>query len=205
MGPGGRRQAHTRLNDVGHQQVAIVRRPFEQDPQRLGEGCVVAPGAQEHSDRAQAQEAECVEYLRSLLTGAETGQDFETAQRTEQFGLRPVVRVRPVFRTDPLCGESRPGLFPVGVDLDGQRLLGGEDFQQEGQLTAEPDGARRSELPFRVLGHHRLQGRRPSAARDAAWARRGGRPSTVPPRARPWGRRAPATGPVPHGSPRRRA
>ncbi|GAA3212532.1 hypothetical protein GCM10020256_12010 [Streptomyces thermocoprophilus] len=160
----GPRQAAARRHGGGHQWRAIVRRPFEQGAQGLGEGLLTGAGSQQSDHRAKAVHPEVFQEVCGLVAVAESGQDLEAAERVEQFGLGPVVRVGAVTAAGLLGGEGRAGLVPVRMHLDGQRLLGGQHLQQERQSAAEPPGAGAPQLPVRIAGHGVQERRGPSVA-----------------------------------------
>jgi hypothetical protein len=62
--------------------------------------------------------------------------------------------------------ETGLSLPPARMDLDGQRLLSSQDFEQEGQPPTEVVPARGPELPVRISRDHSIERQIPPCTRQ---------------------------------------
>jgi hypothetical protein len=84
----------------------------------------------------------------------------------EELRFRPIVYVGTHAVAAPFGCETGLSLPPVGMDLDGQRLLGSQYFEQEGQPSTEAVPARDSQFPVRIGRDHSIKRQIPPCARE---------------------------------------
>lgn len=136
--------------------------------QHLAQCGLFGVGVQEVDVRLEGVDVEGGEQGGGLERGAETAQAVELREGADEFRLVVGVLVVAVARVDRdsaplLVLVALPGLFEVGVDLEGEGAPHGEELQEEREAGAELGDRLEPQLTFRGLVDHLGEGAAPGA------------------------------------------